>query len=64
MAKREIARYDQSLLLLQCFQNLSAAEASENIYMWEMVNPLSDMLFKSLSLEMFLRKNISHIQMK
>ena len=36
VAKGEIVRYEQFLLLLQCFQKSSAAEASESDYMWEM----------------------------
>ena len=28
------------LLLPKCFQNSSAADASENVYMWEKVNPI------------------------
>ena len=38
VAKAEIARFEQFLLLTQCFQMSSAAEASENIYRWERVN--------------------------
>ena len=37
VAKGEIAHYEQSLLLSPCFQKLSAAEASESVYMWEKV---------------------------
>ena len=32
MAKRESARFQQFLLLSQCFQKSSAAEASERLY--------------------------------
>ena len=35
MAQGEIADYEQFLPLLQCCQRLSAAEASENVCMWE-----------------------------
>ena len=35
LAKGEIARFEQFLLLSQCFQKLSAAEVSESVYMWE-----------------------------
>ena len=38
VAKREITRFEQFLLLSQYFQRLSAVEASENVYMWERVN--------------------------
>ena len=37
VAKVEIARFEQFLLLSQCFQKLSAADASECIYKWESV---------------------------
>ena len=35
MAKGEIARFEQFLLLSQCFQKASAAQASESVYMRE-----------------------------
>ena len=35
VAKGEIARFEQFLLLTQCFQMSSAAEASESVYMRE-----------------------------
>ena len=35
MAKGKITRFEQSHLLAQCFQKLSAAEASESVYMRE-----------------------------
>ena len=38
MAKGEIACFEQFLLLSQCFQNPSAAEASESVCMRERVN--------------------------
>ena len=38
VAKGEIAHYEQFLLLPQCFQKTSAAEAPETICMWERVN--------------------------
>ena len=37
MANGEIAHYEQFIHLPQCFQKLSAADASESIYMWERV---------------------------
>ena len=37
VAKGEIGNFEQFLLLTQCFQKSSAAEASETIYMWERV---------------------------
>ena len=33
----EIARFEQFLLLPQCFQKTSTAEASESVNMWERV---------------------------
>ena len=38
VAKGEIAQYEKFLLLLQCFQKSSAAEASESVCMRERVN--------------------------
>ena len=38
MAKGVFTCFEQILLLSQCFQNLSAAEASESVYMRETVN--------------------------
>ena len=38
--KGEIAHDEQFLLLPQCFKNVSAAEASESVCMWERINPL------------------------
>ena len=38
MARGEIARFEQFLLLSECFQKSSAAESSESVYMWERVN--------------------------
>ena len=38
VAKGEIARSEQFLLLSQCFQKPFAAEASESVCMWEKVN--------------------------
>ena len=38
VAKGEIAHFMQFLLLSQCFQKLSASEASESVYKWERVN--------------------------
>ena len=38
MANGEIACFEQFLLLPQCFQKLSAADASESVYMWERDN--------------------------
>ena len=37
VAKEEIARFGQFLLLSQCFPKSSAAEASESVCMWERV---------------------------
>ena len=39
VAKGEIARFEQFFLLLQCFQNSSAADMSKCVYFWERVNP-------------------------
>ena len=39
MAKGEITRFEQFLLLSQCFQKTSASDASESVYMRERVNP-------------------------
>ena len=36
----EIARFEQLLLLSQCFQKLSAAEASESVCVWEISREL------------------------
>ena len=36
----DIARLEQFLLLPRCFQKSSAAEASENVYMWERVKTI------------------------
>ena len=41
MTKGEIARFEQFPLLSQCFRNLSAAEASKSVYMWERVNMMN-----------------------
>ena len=38
IAKGEIARFEQFLLLSKCFQYASAAEATESVYMWEKIN--------------------------
>ena len=38
VVKGEIAHLVQFLLLPQCFQELSAAEASKGVYIWEWVN--------------------------
>ena len=38
VAKGDIAHNEQFLLLPECFQNLSAAEASERVRVWESVN--------------------------
>ena len=37
LTKGEIARYEQFLLLSECFQKASASEVSENVFMWEKV---------------------------
>ena len=39
MAKEEITRNEQFLLLTQCFEKLSTADASKCVYMWERVKP-------------------------
>ena len=38
VAKGEIARFEQFLLLSLCLKKLSAAKMSESVYMREMVN--------------------------
>ena len=40
VAKGEIARFEKFLLLSQCFQKSSAADASESVYMRERINKL------------------------
>ena len=37
LQKEKLLVIEQFLLLSQCFKNLSAAEASESIYIWERV---------------------------
>ena len=37
VAKGEIARFEQFLLLSKCFQKSSAADASKCVYMWERI---------------------------
>ena len=50
-AKREIAHYINNFLLLQqCVQKLSAAEASESVCMWEGVTEINVRLYKYVSL--------------
>ena len=44
VANGDIACLEQFLLLPQCFQNLSSAEASESIYMRERVKPYVSLL--------------------
>ena len=41
-----ITHYEQFLLLPQCFQKSSAAVGSEQIYMWEKVNPFTMLLLQ------------------
>ena len=41
MAKGEIAHFEQFLLLSQCFQKLSAVDASECVYKWERVKKVN-----------------------
>ena len=59
MAKEEIARFEQFLLLFQCFQKSSAAEASESVYLWERVKvfglpqPASESLSRATGGECF-----------
>ena len=48
VAKGKIARFKQVLLLSQCFQKSSAAEASESVYMRERVKEISILLFSIL----------------
>ena len=38
MAKREIAHYEQFILLPKCFQKSSTAEASQSVSFWERVH--------------------------
>ena len=38
MAKSELAHYEQFILLQQCFQIASFAEAPESVFMWENAN--------------------------
>ena len=40
VAEGEIARFEQFLILSQCFQKSSAADASKCVYMWERVNKI------------------------
>ena len=42
MGKGEIARNEQFLLFLQCFQKVCFTEASKGVIVWEWVNPLPD----------------------
>ena len=42
MGKGEIARYEQFLLFLQCFQKACFPGASKGVIVWEWVNPLPD----------------------
>ena len=43
VGKGEIARYEQFLLFLQCFQKVCFPGASKGVIVWEWVNPLPDM---------------------
>ena len=55
LAKGEIARLEQFLLLSRCFQKSSAADASKCVYMWEGV--------KRETFEITISKlTVSHIQ--
>ena len=45
-AKGEIASFEQFLLLPQCSQKSSAAEASESIYIWERVKIIIEIFNK------------------
>ena len=47
VAKGGIACFEQFLLLSQCFQKSSAADASESVYMWERVKSFYDILANS-----------------
>ena len=59
VAKEEIAHDEQFLLLPQCFKKSSAAEASENVCMWERVNVHVSIYF--LDVRMILRDcGVSH----
>ena len=40
LAKGEIARFEQILLLSQCFQKSSAADVSKCVYRWERVKSI------------------------
>ena len=42
LTKEEIACFEQFHLLSQCFQKLSAAEASESVCLWERVHAVDE----------------------
>ena len=48
VANGEIACFEQFLLLQQYFQKSSAAETTESVYMWEMVNKMRAYLFNRI----------------
>ena len=59
LAKGEVARFEQFLLLSQCFQKSSAAEASERVFMWERVKPHENQaseVWKHMAIEPVLAK--------
>ena len=43
MVQGEFARYEQFLLVPQCFQKACFPEASKGVIVWEWVNPLPDL---------------------
>ena len=55
MAKREIAHYEQFLLLPQCFQKSSGADASKVVYKWERVK-----CFPHMPLKIYIGKNVKN----
>ena len=48
VGKGEIARYEQFLLLAQCFQKACFPGASKGVIVWEWVNPLPGVLCGSV----------------
>ena len=55
MANREIASYEQILLLQKCFQGSSAAEESKSVYIHYLF-PLSKFIYCLFQLSKFLQK--------
>ena len=61
--KKKIARFQQFLLLSLCFKKLSAAEASESVYMRERVNDSAADIFKDnlwQKVKLLIMSNSSH----